>query len=137
MSFNILLVDDDALVRESIRRVLEYNKLKVTTVCCINDAKEVLGKCEFSALISDVHMPDGTGVELHEWVAEHCPYLSRKFIFCSGGMSSELEAYISKSGCRLFNKPIDWNALVEAIHAVRPSSSPKLIASDGVTTRGL
>jgi DNA-binding NtrC family response regulator len=137
MPSNILLVDDDELIRDSIKRVLEYNKIRVMAVCCIGDAKKVLEGYEFSALISDVSMPDGTGVELHEWVAEHCPYLSRKFFFCSGGMSPELESYISKSGCRLFNKPIDWNALVEAIHAVQSPSSPKLVASDGASTRGL
>lgn len=137
MPSNILLVDDDDLVRESLKRILEYNKIRVMTVCCVGFAKEALRLNDFSAVVSDVRMPDGTGVELHEWVAEHHPHLSRKFFFCSGGMSSELEAYISKSGCRLFNKPIDWNALVEAIHAVRSPSSPKLIAPDGASTRGL
>jgi DNA-binding NtrC family response regulator len=137
MSSNILLVDDDALVRESLKRVLGQRGIKVTTVCCVEDAKEALSRYIFSAVVSDVRMLDGTGVELHEWVSEHRQYLMNRFIFCSGGMSPELEGYIIQSGCRLFKKPIDGNALVEALHAVRSPASPKPAVADGASIRGL
>ena len=134
---SILLVDDDALVREALKMVIERSGIKVTAVCCIEDAKEALGRYKFLAVVSDVRMPNGTGVELHEWIAEHRPYLLNKFFFCSGGMPPELEVYIKKSGCRLFKKPIDGKALVEAIHAVRSPASPKPVTTDGASTRGL
>lgn len=137
MSSNILLVDDDALVRESLKRVLEVNGIKVTGVCCVEDAKEVLSRYLFSAVVSDVRMPDGTGVDLYEWVIENRPSLMSKFFFCSGGMPSELEVFITQSECRLFKKPIDVNALVEAIHAVRSTSSPRPIIANGASVRGL
>jgi len=136
MSF-ILLVDDDALVREALKRVIERSGVKVTAVCCIEDAKEALRQYRFLAVVSDVRMPNGTGVELHEWVAKNRPYLLNKFFFCSGGMPSDLEVYINKSGCRLFKKPIDGKALVEAIHAVRSPASSKPVATNGASTRGL
>lgn len=137
MSSNILLVEDNPLVREATKRVLERGSMKVTAVCCIEDAKEALSQYAFAAIVSDVRMPNGTGVDLHEWVAEHHPSLLSKFFFYSGGMSEELESYIIESGCPVFRKPIDGNALVEAIHAVRPPPSSKSIAADGASTRGL
>ena len=137
MSFSILLVDDDALVRESLKRVLEQGGIKVTAVCCVEDAKEALGHYLFSAVVSDVRMPDGTGVDLYKWVVEHRQYLMHRFIFCSGGLPIELESYIGKSGCRLFKKPIDGKALIEAIHAVRSPTSQKSVTADGASIRGL
>ena len=131
MPTKMLLVEDDPIVRFSAKRILEGYGLKVTEACCIEDAKESLARYQFSAVVSDISMPNGTGVELHEWVAEHCPYLLGKFFFCSGGMPFELEEYVNNSGCRLFKKPIDWNALIEALHEVRSPSSPKPAIADG------
>ena len=136
MPINILLVEDDPLVRDAAKRTLERNEVKVTAVCCIADAKEALSRYHFVAVVSDVRMPNGTGVDLHKWVIDQCPYLLGRFFFCSGGMPSDLGVYIDRSGCRLFRKPIDWNALVEALHELRSPTSPKLVAPDGASTRG-
>lgn len=137
MAIRILLVDDDPLVLLSTKRIVEASGLDVTAVCCVEDAKKALNTNHFSALVSDVLMPNGTGVELHEWVSRYHPYLMSKIIFCSGGMPSDLEEYIRKSGCCLFKKPIDGNALVEVLHGVRPSTSSRPVASDGASTRGI
>jgi DNA-binding NtrC family response regulator len=137
MPSNILLVDDDALVRASLKRILERSGIKVTEVCSVSEAKKTLSRYLFSGVVSDVRLPDGTGVDLHEWVVEQYPYLLNKFFFCSGGMSSELEMYINESGCRFFKKPIDGTALVEAIYAVRSLSSSRLASADGTASRGL
>ena len=134
MAANILLVDDDPLVREAIRRTLELRGIRVTAVCGVTTAKEMLKRYSFSAVVSDVEMKDGTGVDLHAWVVNEVPHMRNKFIFCSGGLSPDLEEYIGRSGCRFFEKPIYWDGLVEAINDVRSASSSRATAGDGAST---
>ena len=134
MATNILLVDDDPLVREAIRKVLELRGIRATAVCGVKSAKDMLKRYSFSAVVSDVEMDDGTGIDLHAWAVNEVPHLRNKFIFCSGGLSPDLEEYIERSGCRFFEKPIYWDGLIEAINEVRSSSSSRATAGDGAST---
>ena len=58
---NILLVEDDAFLRDGLREMLEKEGYAVDASLCIADAREALAAHNFSLMILDVMLPDGDG----------------------------------------------------------------------------
>jgi CheY-like chemotaxis protein len=61
---NILVVDDDELVRRSLERALRVTGYRIHTASSGQQALELFEKYEFIAVISDHLMPGMTGLEL-------------------------------------------------------------------------
>jgi DNA-binding response OmpR family regulator len=53
----ILLVDDNEVVRTSLKAVLEVNGFRVTTAANVGDALHLIDTETFDVLLSDLHMP--------------------------------------------------------------------------------
>lgn len=81
---NIGIVDDDKYVVEKIVDGIDWNRLGIEGVYVaynIKQAKEILNTQQVDILLSDIEMPQGSGLELLEWVREQelpveCIYLS-------------------------------------------------------------
>jgi DNA-binding response OmpR family regulator len=59
----LLLVDDDVMLRQAIRLVLEHGGFKVSCAGDVNEALKLIGSETFDVLVSDLHMPhDGDGL---------------------------------------------------------------------------
>ena len=69
----ILIVDDDKIVLESCKRVLESEGLEVVLVSSAIDAIEQLEKNYFDLMLMDVKMPEKDGVYLLEKIREKWP----------------------------------------------------------------
>ena len=59
----ILVVDDDVLVRESLKSILEREGFDLTVVSSGKEAIMVVGKEVFDLVIVDVRMPEMNGIE--------------------------------------------------------------------------
>jgi YesN/AraC family two-component response regulator len=53
----ILLVDDNELIRESLKEVLEFEQFLVTTAADVSEAIHLIDTEPFDVLLSDLHMP--------------------------------------------------------------------------------
>lgn len=81
---NICIVDDDKYVVEKIVDGIDWQELDIEGVYIaynIRQAKEILNTQQVDILLSDIEMPQGSGLELLEWVREQglpveCIYLS-------------------------------------------------------------
>ncbi|HXF11077.1 MAG TPA: ATP-binding protein, partial [Desulfuromonadaceae bacterium] len=60
----ILLVEDHEPTRNSLTQLLLRRRHKVITASTINEARDLAAKESFDLLISDIGLPDGSGVEL-------------------------------------------------------------------------
>ena len=58
---NILLVEDDAFLRDGLKEMLEKEDYAVDVAPCIADAKEALAAKAYNLIILDVMLPDGDG----------------------------------------------------------------------------
>lgn len=84
MNISILLVDDDKLLVNKLEESIEWNKLGITTVLTaynIRQAIRILEEAPADIILSDIEMPQGSGLELLEWVREkeiqtECIFLS-------------------------------------------------------------
>ncbi len=64
----ILIVEDEAIIRELLSDNLEYEGFETQTATTLEDAEKLLASESFSAILLDVNLPDGNGIEkLREW----------------------------------------------------------------------
>ena len=62
-SAHILVVDDDARLRNLLQRYLQENGFAVTAAKDAENARMFLSQYQFDLLIVDVMMPNETGIE--------------------------------------------------------------------------
>ena len=68
---NILLVDDDRFIIEALREKIRWNRLKIDNVYAANSlsqAQAIIKEHPIHLMISDIEMPQGSGLELLSWV---------------------------------------------------------------------
>jgi DNA-binding NtrC family response regulator len=118
----ILIVDDDKIVLDSCKRVLEAENLKVTLVSNAQDAIEQLEKKYFDLMIMDVKMPEKDGVYIlkkirEKWPLDEWPELP--VLVMSGYPTSDTIQELKKRGAREFiPKPFTPDELLIAIQNV-------------------
>jgi len=64
-----MVVDDEQVVQESVRRVLEEQGFKVDTASRVDQALDLLKKTTYDLILTDLMMPDQNGMELVQAVA--------------------------------------------------------------------
>ncbi len=114
----VLVADDDAAVREAVKRLLESDGYRVIAAKDAAQALAVveqLGKAP-DLLITDVVMPEMDGRELRDRVAHRYPRL--KTLFMSGHAENVLAPHGAlDEGLRLIHKPFAAAALSSAVRA--------------------
>ena len=81
----VMLVDDEPQVALSMERLLR-NDYDITTAVCGKDALALIARgARFDAIVSDVMMPNMTGIELIEKLQRIAPDQAQRVILLSGG----------------------------------------------------
>lgn len=70
---NILIVDDEELIRKTLKFDLKKSGYKVTTASCGEEALETLKKTEFDIIITDLMMDKVSGIDVLQAVREKNP----------------------------------------------------------------
>jgi CheY-like chemotaxis protein len=123
MKDRVLVVDDDPAAREVIARLLEEGSFNVVTAASGAEAITLLANddANFSAVLTDVSMPDMTGVELAYWVRDHRPMLAVAII--SGDINDLERSVVARAGVPFLKKPVRAEALHTAVReAIRQAS---------------
>jgi DNA-binding response OmpR family regulator len=106
------MVDDDRDVLELFRKVLEVSGFLVTVACGGRDAARIHSQlARVDLLITDINMPDQSGIDLAEELSAKQPDLP--VLFITGG-STFVETRIgSRRG--LLRKPFAPSALLNSV----------------------
>jgi signal transduction histidine kinase/CheY-like chemotaxis protein len=123
---NILLVDDDLLVRETLEAGLRHRKYRV--VCATGGAQALKLVREkrgvFDAVITDQMMPGMTGIELGEILAHENPGLP--LILVTGFASALNEAKVKAMGfSAMLMKPVTIDELDNAVRLAQQRDRPR------------
>lgn len=92
MKSRILVVDDEESIREFLEIMLKKENYEVTTAEDGLRAKEILAKKTFDMVISDMQMPNVTGIELLQHVKETYPDMVFMIITAFGTTESAVDA---------------------------------------------
>lgn len=116
----ILIIDDEALVRKTLRRLLEKNKFDVLEAENGNQALEIFKNNRPKIVITDLFMPEKEGLETIQNLKSINPDV--KIIAISGGgiVNPETCLYMAKKmgAVKTFTKPIDQNKLITTIEEI-------------------
>ncbi len=113
----ILVVDDDAIVIKSCRRILEAEGFEATSVPSADEALEKIKYYEFDLLLMDVKMPKHDGIFLMREIKKNWPDIP--IIVMSGYPTPETIADVLKLGATQFiPKPFRPDELVKSVRQV-------------------
>lgn len=109
----ILLVDDNAALRQTLAYVLALRNHDVKTSASFARASDMLREGVFDVLVTDVLLPDGRGDELASLALQALPGL--RIVYITGFAGGDFEM---NSGAVFLQKPFHPNEVVEAIGRV-------------------
>ncbi|MDQ5911198.1 MAG: two-component system, NtrC family, response regulator PilR [Pseudomonadota bacterium] len=89
---NALIVDDEADIRELIEMTLLPLGVSCLSVENLGEARLLLKRQPFSFCITDLRLPDGSGLELVAHIQKHHPSLPVAVITAHGNVESAVEA---------------------------------------------
>lgn len=118
----VCMVDDDASVRSSTRRLLRSSGLRAEAFASAEEFLESNQLAQTACLLLDVRMPGMDGLVLQQRLAE----IGQKIpiIFLSARASQEEEQRACRAGAVGFlRKPVSKEALLRAIHCVFESQT--------------
>ena len=114
---HILVVEDEAIIRQSVRRLLQRHNYEVTEVDSLDAAKaQNLGS--FDLIISDLRLPGGQGTELVE-LAGDTPVL---IMTSYASLRSAVDA-MKMGAVDYIAKPFDHDEMVQAVARILKESS--------------
>ena len=87
-----LIVDDEADIRELIEMTLLPLGVACLPVENLGEARALLKRQPFNLCITDLRLPDGSGLELVAHIQKHCPNLPVAVITAHGNVESAVEA---------------------------------------------
>jgi len=114
---NLLIVDDEFLTIEGILDGVDWSKLsfeQVYTSCTIDKAKELFKEHPIDLMLCDIEMPEGTGLDLLEWVRDsgyktECIFLTchEEFFYAKRAIELQSLDYVLK--------PVPYNELLKKL----------------------
>ena len=111
---HVLIVDDDEFFLDAMIFELKRHGIQVIGAQNGNEAFEYIQNNSIDIVISDVRMPNGSGIELLEKVHSSAPYLPVVMLVTGFADITSEEAH-DKGASALFSKPFQSSDLVEAI----------------------
>lgn len=119
MGKKILVVDDDALVLKTIRKLLEREGYAVEAVKSARDGVEKIKQQEFDLIVCDVRMPETDGIEMLEQLKEMRKKEGKTdipIVFITGYASEEAPIKALRLGAKDYVlKPFDMDKLLESV----------------------
>jgi CheY-like chemotaxis protein len=114
-----MLVDDEPQVAQTMQRLLRRD-YDVTLAGCGRDAIDLITQgARFDAIVSDVMMPNMTGIELIEELQRIAPDQAERLIFLSGGaFTAQTRERLDQLGAPQLEKPITASELRACVKRV-------------------
>lgn len=118
----ILIIDDDAFVRKTLKRAL--GAFDLTLAEDGEQAIEILAAAApFDVILCDLMMPGVTGIDVYEHLRQSASGQERVMVFLTGGVvDASARAFLDSLDNRVIEKPFDYHRLRGAIDEMLESS---------------
>ncbi len=127
---NVLVVDDEADIRELLELTLLRMGLNVRSAGCVEEALSYLRAESFALCLTDMRLPDGEGLELVRYISANCADLPVAVITAHGSTENAVAA-LKAGAFDYVSKPLtleQLRALVKSALSLPEKAQPK---SDG------
>lgn len=116
----ILLVEDHTDTRLTLQRLLERQGHKVIAACCMSDAIAKAAEDDFDLLISDIGLPDGSGIDLLRSLAPTTGHALPAIALSGFGTEEDIEQSLKAGFIYHLTKPVNMQILNAAIAKAKP-----------------
>jgi PAS domain S-box-containing protein len=102
----ILIVDDEAEIRETLAEILSGAQHRVATASSGREALERMATEHYDVILTDIRMPDLDGRALYREIERRWPERAAHVVFVSGDtLASNLREFAAESGRPVIEKP--------------------------------
>lgn len=136
--YKVLLVDDEVVAVNALNRRVEWSKFDIGEVQVANSmaqAQALFQASPFDLMLCDIEMPQGSGLELFEWVKLHYPETECIFVTCHPDFDYVRRA-MQLGSMDYVLKPIDYDELNDilknAVERLKRKGLPVDRAADAV-----
>jgi len=109
---NILIVDDEKMITTLIQALLERSG-NIDVAHDGQQAFHMITNKYYKLIVTDIDMPKMDGIELYEKVVDTFPGACGRFLFTTGNLSPERQAFFAAHQLRCLPKPMQIKTLKE------------------------
>src|SRR5579863_8981487 len=113
---SILIIDDEAAIRESLETLLEFEGYSVDSADTGEQGLTRLGEHPFDLVLLDFALPDRNGLEVLEDIRDRDPQMAVIMITAYGTVDNAVRA-IQKGAANFIQKPWDNEKLLADVRA--------------------
>lgn len=125
--YSVLLVDDSVALREALARSLTRRGCRVTTAGGALEALELVRQQAVDVVITDLNMPDRTGLWLWRQVLALRSELRGRFVLIASEPLPHQALSLFAETERFLLKPLSldtlWSEIQDVMNGVRPATS--------------
>tara|TARA_R110002096_G_scaffold206192_4_gene392314 strand:- start:2623 stop:4293 length:1671 start_codon:yes stop_codon:yes gene_type:complete len=128
--FAILIVEDEDSIRWMLAKLFRKISEDVSVAASAEEALELCQQQDFDIIVSDMHMPGLSGVELFHRIHQQNAAQHPNFVLITGDISDpKIQQLASESEIEVVNKPFSPIDLLEHINRVREAPSALRLAA--------
>jgi two-component system NtrC family sensor kinase len=102
----VLVVDDEAEIRDTLRDILAGARHHVECACSGREALALLAARHYDVILTDIRMPDLDGRALYQEIEARWPAKVARVVFVTGDtLASALRDFVAESGRPVIEKP--------------------------------
>lgn len=116
-SGHILIIDDEASLRQTLARILQRAGYEVTTAATGKDGLSLVNEHPFDLLFLDIRMPDVSGLELLKTIHAKFPDLPVILFTAQPDLNSAVEA-LRRGAIDYLLKPLKPQAVIDRTQAI-------------------
>ena len=133
----VLVVDDEADILELLELTLLRMGIDVERAASLAEAKDKLARGSFDLCLTDMRLPDGTGLELVGHIAAHCADLPVAVITAHGSTENAVAA-LKAGAFDYLAKPVSLEQLRTLVKSALslPKESPAKAVAEGLRLIG-
>ncbi|BBB48642.1 PAS domain S-box protein [Pelolinea submarina] len=125
----ILIIDDDRNLQKTLKDILKMQEYPLFHALTGKDAVEIFGQENIALIISDLNLPDISGLDLIQSLKKISPEI--EFIIVTGYASQQTAIQAINSGAfAYFEKPYDINQLLLSIQQALEKQQTKFLLSE-------
>jgi len=121
-----LLIDDEPDICELLEITLGRMHIATDTASCVSEAKDWLARQHYHLCLTDMRLPDGSGLDLVDLIQDQYPNLPVAVITAHGSIDAAIES-MKKGAFDFVSKPVDLSALRKLVNsAIQSSQLPQV-----------
>jgi len=114
---HILIIDDEASLRQTMARILQRAGYEVTTAATGSEGLQLVSEHPFDLLYLDIRMPDASGLELLKAIHAQLPDLPVILFTAQPDLNSAVEA-LRRGATDYLLKPLKPQAVIDRTEAI-------------------